>query len=115
MKHEEETLHILWSTGEQQSAEKMVLMYGGNALRRGWWKQVTIIIWGASVSLIAGSPGIQERIRALAAEGVTFTACRACAEQLGQDSLLESLGVEVVYWGERLTELLAGGRPLLTV
>ncbi len=115
MNQKETTLHILWSTGERATAEKMVLMYGGNALRRGWWKAVTIIIWGASVSLVAGSTNIQEQIRELAASGVTFTACRACAEQLGADKLLESLGIEVVYWGERLTKLLAEGRPLLTV
>lgn len=108
-------LHILWTTGDPVTAEKMVLMYGHNALLRGWWDAVTIILWGAASELAAGDETVRAKMRAMQADGVVFTACRACAEQLGTAEKLEALGVDVRYWGEPLTDLLHAGAPLLSV
>ncbi len=48
-------------------------------------------------------------------DGVKFSACKACARQLGVISELEKLGVEVKYWGEPLTQILKSSKKLLTV
>ena len=40
------------------------------------------------------------------AGGVEFSACKACADELGVTATLQELGVEVIYWGEPLTRLL---------
>ncbi|HTX70795.1 MAG TPA: DsrE family protein [Thermoleophilia bacterium] len=108
-------LHILWTNADPLTAEKMVFMYAGNALRRGWWRRVTIIIWGSTAALIASDAAIRSQIEALRATGVEFSACRACAEELGVTAELEALGIEAIYWGEPLTELLRSGVALLTV
>jgi len=112
---ERTTLNILWTNDNLVTSEKMVFMYGTNAKRRNWWDEVTIIIWGATVSLVAGNANIQNLIEEAKQEGVRFSACRACAEQLGATKALESLGIEVVYWGEPLTQILKDNEKLITI
>jgi hypothetical protein len=112
---EKDHLYILWTNGDPITAEKMVFMYGVNSLRRGWWKVVTLIIWGAPAKLSAENPGIQTKIREALDAGVHITACKACADQLGVTEALERMNVEVRYWGEPLTEVLKSGQTLLTI
>jgi len=38
--------------------------------------------------------------------GVKVSACKACADQLGMTETLHSLGIEVKYWGQGLTDIL---------
>jgi hypothetical protein len=47
--------------------------------------------------------------------GVEFSACKACADELGVTERLEALGIEVIYWGQPLTRVLREKSPLLTV
>ena len=108
-------LHILWTNADAVTAEKMVFMYAANAVERGWWAKVTIIVWGATASLVASDGAIRAQISELRARGVEFSACRACADELGVTRQLEDLGIEAIYWGEPLTELLRERAPLLTV
>ncbi|MBN1103918.1 MAG: DsrE family protein [Deltaproteobacteria bacterium] len=112
---EKDHLYILWTNGDPITAEKMVFMYGVNSLVRGWWKKVTLIIWGAPAQLAAEKEGIQKKIREALDAGVHITACKACADQLGVTEILERMNVEVKYWGEPLTEVLKSGQTLLTI
>lgn len=112
---ENEHLYILWTNSDPITAEKMVFMYGLNALKRGWWKGVTIIIWGATALLVSENDEIQEKIKELLSSGVEVSACKACADQLGVTKALENLDVEVKYWGEPLTEVLKTGEKLLSI
>ena len=43
------------------------------------------------------------------------SACKGCADQLGVTSILEDLGIEIMYWGEPLTEILKTDEKLLTI
>jgi hypothetical protein len=115
MNQEKKSLNILWTSGDEVTAEKMVLMYGHNAQLKGWWEDVTIIIWGASAALVAGSGAIQEKIGQMITDGVVFSACKACADQLGATETLEAIGVEVKYWGTALTELIKEEQYLITI
>ena len=108
-------LYILWTNDNRVTAEKMIFMYGINALVKGWWDRVTLIIWGATAQLAAGDKGIQKKITEALEAGVHVTACKACADQLGVTGTLEGMGVEVKYWGEPLTELLKKDEKLLTI
>lgn len=108
-------LHILWTNADPVTADKMVFMYAGNALKRQWWPRVTVIVWGATAELVARDTSIQARVRELQAAGVEFSACKACADELGVRDVLEGLGLEVILWGEPLTVLLRERAPLLTV
>lgn len=99
-------LHILWTNDNFITTEKMVFMYGINSKSRGWWEEVTLIIWGATVKLVAENKRIQELIEEAKVEGVHVTACKGCADQLGLTKTLKDLDIEVIYHGETLTNIL---------
>ncbi len=108
-------LHILWTSADPTTAHLMVLMYATNGLLRGFWQAITVIIWGGAVKLVNEDESVRERILMARHAGVRFTACVACARELGAVEALEGLGVEVKPWGAPLTELIKEGKPLLTV
>lgn len=94
---------------------RMVMMYATNSLLEHWWDDVTVIIWGATARLVAENAQIQESIKVAMNVGVKFSACIACARQLGVIEKLEALGIEVIPWGKPLTELLKNNEKLLTI
>lgn len=108
-------LYILWTTGDPVTAERMVLMYAANARLRDWWKEVTVIIWGAATGLVATDADIEARLLSARTAGVRFSACKACADQLGVTDRLLDLGIEVVFWGEPLTQILKNDERLITI
>lgn len=108
-------LYILWTNDNKITAEKMVFMYGINSKIREWWDEVTIIVWGAPALLISKDKDIQNKITDAMGKGVHLTACKACADQLGVTEDLEKLGIEVIYWGEPLTQLLQNDAKILTI
>lgn len=110
-----EHLYILWTNDNPVTAEKMVFMYGVNSLKLGWWKKVTIIVWGATAQLVSENSDMQKLIAKALAVGVKVSACKACADQSGVTEVLEKLGIEVIYWGEPLTGILQSGQTLLTI
>jgi len=108
-------LNILWTNADPGTFDKMVAMYARNSLVKGWWDAVTLIIWGSPTKLTAESELVQLKIRELIQVAVKVTACKACADQYGVTEKLQELGVEVIYWGVGLTEILKGKEPLLTI
>ncbi len=108
-------LYVLWTDDNRITAEKMVFMYAINSLVRGWWEQVTLIIWGAPAQLVSEDAAIQQKIREALDAGVYVTACKACADQLGVTETLEKLHIDVKYWGELLTGVLKNDEQLLTI
>jgi hypothetical protein len=112
---EKNHLYVLWTNDNLITAEKMVFMYIINSLAKGWWEEVTLIIWGATAKLVGEDSAIQSKIREALEAGVHVTACKACADQLGVTETLEKLNIEVKYWGVPLTKLLMDGKKLLTI
>lgn len=112
---DKEHLYLLWTSGSKVTAEKMIFMYSINSLRNGWWKKVTIIIWGALALLVGEDKVLQEKIEEAKLEGVHLTACKSCADQLGVTETLESMGIEVIYCGAPLIALLKNNEKLLTI
>ena len=108
-------LYVLWTNDNMITAEKMVFMYTINSLLSGWWEQVTVIIWGATAKLVSENTVIQAKVKEALEAGVHISACKACADELRVKESLESLGIEVRYWGSALTEILNEQTPLLTI
>lgn len=113
--NDKDHLYLLWTNSDPITADKMVFMYALNGLKHGWWKEVTVIIWGSPARLVGENAEIHSKVKKLLAAGVKFTACKACADQLGVTEKLENLGIEVKYWGQPLTELIKSGKFLLTI
>ena len=112
---EKTTLYILWTNDNVITAEKMVFMYAINAMRYGWWENVTLIVWGATAKLVAENERIQALIAEAREKGVYVTACKACADQLGVSETLETLGIDVEYLGIPLTNVLKNDEKLITI
>lgn len=112
---EKDTLYLLWTSKDAETFDEMVFMYAFNAKKYGWWKEITLIIWGASAKLVEEDEVVRQKIKQLINQGVSVSACQACARDLGVKETLEDLGVEVVSWGTRLTEVIQSGKHLITI
>jgi len=112
---EEQGLVLLWSSGDREKALKMALMYAKNSKKRGWWDEVTLIVWGPSARLAAADEEIREELVELRQEGVLLEACKACSDSYGVSQALEGLGIEVKYMGQPLTGYLQEGKSVLSV
>jgi len=109
-------LNILWTSDNPETAQHMIAMYAINALKKGWFDEAEIIIWGGSNTLIAENEAVQQTVRDMISAGVHVQACKACADRMGTTELLEELGVEVYYIGEHLSDILKDeGQRLLSV
>lgn len=90
-------------------------MYATNSLIHNWWDDVTVIIWGATAKLVVEDKVIQEKIKMAKHVGVHFSACLACADQLGVSEKICEMDIELKYWGEGLTEAIQGEDELITI
>ncbi len=108
-------LNILWTTDNKDTVFNMLFMYGLNSKTKGWWKEVNIIIWGASAKLAGTDSQVQTEILEMISQGVHIEACKACANNLGVTDKLLKLGIDVRFMGESLTEYLKSGEKILTI
>lgn len=111
---EHNKLAVIWSSGDPEVAHKVCFMYTHNAKKQGWFEQVTLIVWGPSANLLAKDEALQDKVRAMIADGVVLEACKACSDSYGASEALSDLGVDVKYMGVPLTTMLKEGWHTLT-
>ena len=111
----DKNLNILWTNADPVTARLMVFMYAENALSRGWWESVRIIVWGATARLVAENKEIQEKLLDMKSKGVQVDACIACARELGVEEELTELGLNLMPMGGDLTELIKSDAKLITI
>jgi hypothetical protein len=109
-----ESMAVIWSSGDREVAKKMVFMYTKNSKLKGWWGRVRLVVWGPSAQLLTTDLELQEELEDLQAAGVELQACKACADLYGVTDKLTSLGIEVIYMGVPLTQMLKTGWTCLT-
>lgn len=107
-------LVVLWTSDDPYVAERVAFMYTHAAKTAGWFKEVTLIIWGPSAKLISENPSLQEKISTMVDDGVEVQACIACANAYGVADKLKELGYEVKGMGKPLTDYLKSGAKVLT-
>lgn len=108
-------LVVLWTSGDKDVAEKMVFMYTYNAKTRGWWDDITLVVWGPSAKLLTEDKELQGYMDKIMEAGVTVRACKGCSDQYGISAELEKLGITVIYIGKELTDYIKEGREILTI
>lgn len=111
----EDKLVFLWTSGDPGVAENMALMYTLNAKKKGWFDDVTLIVWGPSAELLAKTTALQKIVKEMMAEGITVEACLRCADNYGVSGTLRELGVDVKLMGSVLSGYLKEGRKLVSV
>ena len=99
-------LAVVWTSGDPDVAHKMTFMYVHASEKSGWFDENLVIVWGPSSKLLYEDEAIQEKVKAMMADGVRFQACQACADMYGVSPKLRELGIEVKYMGRPLTEML---------
>ncbi len=107
-------LLVVWTSGDKDVAEKMVFMYTFNAKKNDWWKTVRFLVWGPSSKLLAEDADLQAYLARMKDVGVELTACKACADMYGVSAKLESMGVDVAYMGQPLTDMLKADWKVVT-
>lgn len=110
----ENKLMVIWSSADKDVAEKMVFMYAINAKIKGWFEDVTIVIWGPSAKLACEDTDVQGLIKKAIDKGVKMDACKACSDMFSLSDELIDLGVDVKYAGLPLTEHLKANGKVLT-
>jgi hypothetical protein len=108
------SLLIIWSSADREVALSNAFMYARASARNGWWDNVRFLIWGPSAKLLFDDEEVRAGITELMDNGVQVLACRACADMYGKSAELEVMGVNVIYVGESVTEMLKDGWVTLT-
>lgn len=109
-----DTLVILWTSGDRDVALKMVFIYAYNAKKYKWWDEIVFIIWGPCAKLLSEDKEVQDYLQKMKDEGIIIKACKWCSDSYNCSAKLEELGVTVVYMGKELTYYLKGDFKVMT-
>jgi hypothetical protein len=107
-------LVVVWTSGDPYVAERVALMYTHAAKTAGWFKEVTLVVWGPSAKLISENIKLQEKVKAMQKDGVVVEVCVACANAYDVAEDLRKLGYDVKGMGKPLTDYLKSGAKVLT-
>jgi hypothetical protein len=110
-----DNIHILWVSDNRDTAVNMITMYALNSKKNNWWKNVNVIIWGASAKLVAEDSQVQTEIFDMISQGIRIEACKACCDNLGVSEKLTGFGIDVKYMGKQLTDYIKSGDKILTI
>ena len=106
-------LNILWTTDNRDTVFNMLSMYAINSVNKGWWEHVNIILWGASVKLLANDTQVQTEVLEMMNSGINIEACQHCCEIFDVVPTIQNLGITVKYMGESLTQYIKDGEHVL--
>lgn len=109
-----DTLVVLWVSGDRDVAEKSCLMYTHAAKTQGWFSEVILVIWGPSAKLAAGDEAIRIKLQRMQEDGIIVEACIACSNMLEVTDELKACGVDVKGMGVPLTDYLKKDYKVLT-
>ena len=108
-------LNILWTTDNKDTIFNMLSMYAINSKSKGWWKDVNVIIWGASAKLVGADNRVQTEVIEMINQGVTIEACKDCSDNFGVTEKLTNLGINVRFMGKPMTDYIKAGEKILTI
>jgi hypothetical protein len=114
MANVKDSLVVVWSSGDRDIALKMVFMYTLNAKLKGWWEDVTLVVWGPSSKLLSVDSELQEYLARMKEAGVVLEACVTCADMYGVADDLRAMDIDVKSMGQPLTDYLKEGRHIIT-
>ncbi len=105
---------VVWSSADEMVAKRVVLPYVTNAKKKGWFDNVSLMVWGPSAKVVAENEELQNLIKKAQEAGVYTQACLACADAYNVTAILEALGFDMKYIGVPLATYLKTGHSVLT-
>jgi len=109
-----DSVFVILSSQDREVLLEVGITYPFNAAAHGWMDEVKIILFGPSEKLAATDPEIQDRLQEAIASGIPVMACKWCADRMEVTPALEALGIEVLYVGTVISDLLKAGWASLT-
>lgn len=118
-KPNQNTLYVLWTTGDPVTANNMVFMYTVNALKYKWWERVHIIVWGASTELLVYDADVRKKMQQFLKLGGVVSVCRKCAENIKVMDAVKAMEIPgqftVFYLGAWFSKILHSDVKVLSV
>jgi hypothetical protein len=105
---------VMLSSADREVALEVGLVYPLNAKKKGWMDDVKVIIFGPSEKVCANDAEVQGRLKELQEAGVEVIACKWCADRMGITQKLEAIGIQVVFVGSVISDLIKDGWASLT-
>jgi hypothetical protein len=107
-------LVIIWSSADKEMALKTALSYALNSRLNGWINNVTLLVWGPSVQLLAKDKDIQNVFIYMKQAGVTILVDKKCVEEYELTKEIEVLNLEVKSMGKPFSDFIRQKRTILT-
>ncbi len=108
------SLVIVWASADKDVAKSVVLNYVLNARLNGWLDNITLMVWGPSVKLLASDKDLQDIFKSLKHTGINLYIDKGSAEDFGVGKAVEDLGAEVAYLGKTLSVCIKQNRKIIT-
>jgi len=105
---------VILSSQDREVLLEVGFTYPFNAVVNGWMEDVKIIFFGPSEKLVVHDLEVQSRLKEVLDAGIHVMACKWCADRMEIAEELEALGVEVVYVGSIMSDLMKAGWAGLT-
>ena len=107
-------LVVIWSSADKEIAMKTALAYPLNSKLNGWMQNVTVMVWGPSVQLLAKDKEIQNVFLHMKQAGVNVFVDKKCVDEYQVVKEIEGLNMEVRSLGKPLTVFILQRRTILT-
>lgn len=95
------------ATSDPEKARTGV-MYTMRALQEGWLEEVKLIFFGPGEQVLLEDEAVQKMVSRIK-EAETPLACKFLSDRDGTSEQIEELGVEVVYVGKIISDLIGEG------
>jgi hypothetical protein len=99
---------------DREQALEVGLVYPLNCAKNKWLEEVKVIFFGPSERLAAFDKQVQEKIQEMKSYGVEVLACKWCSDRMGISQQLEAQGINVLYVGPVISQLIKDGWAQLT-
>ena len=100
---------VIIASRDREKVLQPGLLYPFNATAKGWMEEAKIIFFGPAEEVAVHDLEVRERIQEALDAGIHVLACRKCADERGLTDALEAMGIDVIYVGELISELLKAG------
>jgi hypothetical protein len=101
-------LLVIISSGEPGVA-RTGMMYALNALKHGWMEEVKIFFFGPAQELLLRDSELQRYLQEYHAYQETAVACRFIADRDDTAAPTRELGVQVVFVGQMISDMIQSG------
>lgn len=108
-------LVILWTSVSEDNFFNMIVPFALSSQREEWFREVVVVIWGASAQTIAMTPAIKTELGIFINEGIKVKCCLQCADKYGVTNDLEKLGVSIVKMSPIFKNYLLDGARVVSV